>query len=284
MSGTPSLVLSASRRTDIPAFYLDWFIDRIKKQSFLIHNPYNNQERRVCFSAGEIHSIVFWSKNFSPLLSRRSELRGHNLFFNFTINSDSKVLEPGVPPLKKRLEQVREMAEIYGPGTIQWRFDPIVFWLSGGTPYNNLKDFEFIAEKLAGAGIKSCTISFMDRYAKIDRREKAQADFRFVYPSLEEQVEIMEPLLDKVSRLGMTLYTCCEKALLSRLENRGAKRGHCVDVPLLQRLYGGNLIAKPDYGQRRKAGCGCYRSLDVGSYRDQPCLHRCLYCYANPSL
>jgi hypothetical protein len=275
-------VLSASRRTDIPAFYLDWFREGLKNRAFQIHNPYNNQSRLVRFDPGTIHSIVFWSKNFGPLLSARDAFRGYNLFFNFTINTENRILEPRVPPLEDRLRQASEIAGLYGAETIQWRFDPIVVWESGGKRFDNLGDFDAISERLAKIGVTRCTISFMDRYVKIDRRERARKDFRFIYPSHEEMADMARPMLDRAKDLGLTLYTCCEKSLLKALEDGGMRKGRCIDVPLLQEIYGGRPKAEPDYGQRRKAGCGCYRSIDVGSYRDQPCRHNCLYCYANP--
>jgi hypothetical protein len=276
-------VISASRRTDIPAFYLDWFRDRLKKRTFLIYNPYTQKRRVVRFEPGTVHSIVFWSKNFAPLLSGRSAFKEYNLFFNFTLNTENALLEPGVPPLADRLKQAGEIAHIYGPETIHWRFDPIVFWEAGGRRFDNLDDFDRISGYMAAAGVKRCYVSFMDRYAKIDRRERAMDDFTFIYPSPDRMAEEARRLQRRLSDLGMTLYTCCEKALLARLEGGGVRQGRCIDVPLLQEIYGGRMKAAPDYGQRRKAGCGCFRSVDVGSYRDQPCRHNCLYCYANPS-
>ena len=275
-------VLSASRRTDIPAFYLDWFFQCLERREFQIHNPYNNRRRCVRFKAGEIHSIVFWSKNFAPLLSGRKRLEEYNLFFNFTVNAENKLLEPGVPPLQEKLEQAAELARTYSPESIHWRFDPIVFWEAGGKRHNNLSAFPLLAEEMARLGIKRCYISFMDRYAKIDRREKKRSGFRFIYPSIDEMVDITWKLLENASRFDLDLYTCCEKILFDRIHDPRLHQGHCIDVPLLKKIFGGTLKVEPDCGQRRSAGCGCYRAIDIGSYQDHPCLHSCLYCYANP--
>ena len=168
MKPKTKIVISASRRTDIPAFYMDWFMEQIKQGKFKVKNPFNQKEYIVSALPSDVHTIVFWSKNFGPFIKKKyyNELIkiGYNLFFNFTINSFSPLLEPNIPPLKNRLEQLNFLADYFKPKSINWRFDPICFYETNNKIYDNLKDFETIAEKASEYGIKRCITSFMDNY------------------------------------------------------------------------------------------------------------------------
>jgi len=122
MKHSNQIVISASRRTDIPAFYMDWFMEQIKKEVFEVTNPYNRGKFIVPATPDKIHTIVFWSKNFAPFIKEgfgQKLLRmGYHLFFNFTINSDISLLEPWVPSLKQRLDQLRDLCQDYDPRSI----------------------------------------------------------------------------------------------------------------------------------------------------------------------
>jgi hypothetical protein len=275
-------VISASRRTDVPAFYLDWFLARLKAGSFCLINPFNGEERIVESTRAKVHSIVFWSKNFRPLLEKAGQLTGWPAVFNFTLNSPESLLEPGVPPLGERLRQMRELISLFGARAVRWRFDPVVFYRKGGKIRENLGAYEFLLDFAAGLGLKTCTISFMDQYRKIAAREKLVEDFRFIYPGPELMLEKASWMAEKAVERGIKLLTCCESGL-SRAGIPNLEAGCCIDHGLLMELYGGTLSGKPDSGQRRSAGCLCQESVDIGSYHDQPCLCGCLYCYANPA-
>jgi len=274
-------VISASRRTDIPAFYLDWFLHRLRLGSFKLANPYNGKIRTVAVSKASVGAIVFWSKNFAPLLKKVRELSGWPAVFNFTLNSENSLLEPGVPPLDERKEQIRSLARIYGAQAVRWRFDPVVFYNNDGVERNNLDSFEHLLEFAAGLGIDSCTVSFMDFYRKIAEREKHLPGFSFLYPDKERLIETAAWMAGLADRYGIRLFTCCEAGLGDvKIENLAP--GRCIDHDLIFRLYGAKLNCKQDMGQRKAAGCLCHQSVDVGSYREHPCLCGCLYCYANP--
>ncbi len=168
----PSLpiVISASRRTDIPAFYMPWFMRQIQKRRFEITNPFNRKTAMVSATPGRVHTILFWSKNFGPLIEGGygHTLRGmgYHLFFNFTINSADACLEPHVPSLDERLMQLEYLCRNFGADTVNWRFDPICFYKnSTGERNENLGDFEVIAQKACQYGIARCITSFMDDYA-----------------------------------------------------------------------------------------------------------------------
>jgi Domain of unknown function (DUF1848) len=274
-------IISASRRTDIPAFYLDWFISRLKAGRFRLVNPFNRKVRVVPVSRDTVHSIVFWSKNYGILLDRLSELHRWRLFFQFTVNSESSLLEPGVLSLGERKKQLRLLTEIFGPRAVRWRFDPVCCYELHGERRNNLEGFEDLLDFAAGLGLDACTVSFMDPYRKIDRREKLIPGFRFIYPEMGRLLETASWMAAQAASRGIRLFTCCEKELVQAgIANLEA--GGCIDHFLLKDIYGGSLSAAADRGQRRLSGCLCHKSIDVGSYSGQPCRCGCLYCYANP--
>jgi hypothetical protein len=283
-------VISASRRTDIPAFYMPWFMERLQAGSFQVVNPFNQRSKIVSAGPDQVHSIVFWSKNFGPFIAgdygRRLEEMGYHLFFNFTINSTLPVLEPAVPALGKRLGQLAALAGQFNSRAINWRFDPLVFFTTGGGgTRDNLTDFQEIAAAAFEAGIERCVTSFMDVYPKIERRVKKMAGFSFLDPPMERKIDILYQMQATLEPYGIELQACCEKSLLERLPaDLSIRPGSCVPSELLAALYGRNVSLRRDAGQRVKAGCGCGVSVDIGSYKAHPCGHRCLYCYASPAV
>ncbi len=281
-------ILSASRRTDIPAFYMPWFMAGIEQGEFEVVNPYNRKISKVPAGADRVHSIVFWSKNFGPFLKGAygEELlsRGYNLFFNFSVNSASALLEPRVPGLPARLEQMAALCRRFGSRAVNWRFDPLCFYTTGPSgEADNLKDFERIADTAGRLGIRRCVTSFMDDYAKIRKRTAAISGFKFVNPPLEKKVSVCLEMEKILAPSGIRLQTCCEKEVLEALPaGSGIQKGGCIPADLLMTLFGGRVSLQKDSGQRIAAGCGCHLSRDIGSYERHPCYHNCLFCYANP--
>ena len=283
------IVISASRRTDIPAFYLNWFMSRLDKGYFRVMNPYNRKMGIIPADPHRVHSIVFWSKNFAEFLSRQigEQLQdcGYPLYFQFTLNSADPYLEPRIPSVKARLEQMKQLAERFGPTAICWRFDPICYYKIDDSPVlNNLTDFSFIAEHVAAYGVRQCITSFMNLYPKIKRRSNGHADIQLVDPANDLKIETLLKMRAILSSIGIQLTTCCEKKLLETIsENPGIKPSSCISNERLVDLFGGYLSYRKDRGQRISQGCQCRISSDVGTYSLQPCYHNCLYCYANPS-
>jgi len=186
-------VISASRRTDIPAFYMEWFMRQIVKGTFEVVNPYNRHISRVKAAAADVDTIVFWSKNFGPFLKGRYGEKlidlGYHLFFNFTINSEERLLEPDVPTLTERLDQIYTLCKRFGAERVQWRFDPVCFYIEkNGNEKNNMNDFDFIASKVSNSGINRCITSFVDLYPKVIKREKTISGFSFVDPPLDKKI------------------------------------------------------------------------------------------------
>ncbi len=266
---------------------MDCFMAGIEAGYFFVQNPFNGVYSNVAATPSAVHTIVFWSKDFSRFIAggygeRLSEM-GYNLFFNFTINSESPLLEPHIVSLSERLDQARALCRNFGPETVQWRFDPICFYHYRGRTYHNLDGFDEIARRLSGLGVRRCITSFADLYAKVKRRTAQSQDFAFVDPPLEKKQRIVEKMADRLESLGITLYTCCEEKLTETLgKDTNVCQGACIDNRLLMALFGGKLSCRKDSGQRAAQGCGCLTSRDIGAYDAQPCFHDCLYCYANP--
>lgn len=282
------IVLSASRRTDIPAFYMPWFMTGIARGRFEVVHPYTRRTRRVPATVPPVRVIVFWSKNFGPFLAegygRRLEQLGYRLFFQFTLNSECRALEPNLPPLAERLSQLRRLCADHGPQAVNWRFDPVCRFREGAGPVrDNLDDLPRIAAAAAACGLRRCTTSFMDPYPKVMRRAARRPDVAFVPPNRTEQVETLLGMERVLAAHAIGLFTCCENELrhaLPRASTIGA--GACIPSDRLMALHGGRLSLARDRGQRTRSGCECRVSVDIGSYGLHPCRHGCLYCYANP--
>jgi DNA repair photolyase len=268
---------------------MEWFMERIEKGSFEVINPYNHHVSHVLVSPEKIHSIVFWSKNFRPFIEsgygRSLKKKGYNLFFNFTINSHLPLLEPNLPSLANRLDQLESLCSCFNSNTINWRFDPICFYKTKGSHQrDNLHDFSLIADKAANCGIKRCITSFMDHYPKIQKRTAHIPEFFFKDPPLEEKKQIVLKMAKTLSEKRISLHTCCEREVIDLLDLAcGVTKSSCIPNDLLVKLFGGRLSMRKDYGQRVKSGCGCKTSIDIGSYNLHPCYHSCLFCYANPA-
>ncbi len=302
---------------------MHWFMKRIEKGYFETINPYNRAKKIIDASCDNIHSIVFWSKNFRPFLEMNAgeqlKRKGYNLFFNFTINSRSELLEPNIPPLEDRLSQLEELCMRFTPETINWRFDPICFFRSDNNKANfnkntniykhhnynknynsdiknyspienNLSDFTQIADKAQQCGISRCITSFTDNYAKIEKRinyliNKGEKPPVIIYPDNSEKSKIILWMEHLLKTKQISLFTCCEKDILALLPKESSVLpSACVPGKLLKQIFGGNPETKRDYGQRAKKGCQCTKSIDIGSYDLHPCHHNCLFCYANPAI
>ncbi len=283
------IVISASRRTDIPAFYMPWFMSGIDTGHFEVVNPYNRQITRVSADPDQVHTIVFWSKNFRPFLEQGYgqilARQGYHLFFNFTINSGHGALEPMVPPLEDRLDQLAGLVQAFGADAVQWRFDPICFFREkSGRLGDNLDQFETIAKRVARQRVQICITSFVDLYRKVIQRVKGNNDLELIDPPMAHKIATIERLANCLTDLNIDLRLCCEKDLLAALPSGlpiGASA--CIPNDRLVALYGPGISLARDNGQRKASGCTCGVSRDIGSYSLHPCRHNCLFCYANPA-
>ena len=270
------MIISASRRTDIPAFYSDWFMERLDAGYVDVSNPFNPaQVRRVSLRPEDVDAIVFWSKDPRPLMARLRELasRGYKYYFQFTVN-DYPLFEPNVPPLSHRLETFRALSDSIGPDRVIWRYDPII--VSSATPREyHLERIDRIATALAGR-TNRLVISFLDFYAKTRRRlSQEAATFRDIArPEYREELLGMARDIKGVSDAnGLEVVSCAEVDL----DEAGIPHGACVDADLMRKLWGSQ---KPFTRVRnQRARCLCAVSVDIGAYNT--CRHGCVYCYAS---
>lgn len=305
------VIISASRSTDIPAFYSDWFFDRLKKGYSAWTNPFNGVRSYISYD--ETRFIVFWSKNPRPLISHLAYLKERNIgcYIQFTLNDyTAEGLEKAVPCVDSRIETFKELVGILGKGHVIWRFDPLI--LTDKISVDDLlRKIEYIGDKLHGYTEK-LVFSFVDisLYKKVENNLK-----RSGIAYLEWTTDLMNEFAEKLSILnkkwGYTLATCGEKI---DIEQYGITHNKCIDDELIIRLahdddklmqhlgvsieeawlFGdipeGSFEIKPgvyavkkknakDRGQR--AFCGCISSKDIGEYNT--CIHQCEYCYANAS-
>ncbi|MEX2683872.1 MAG: DUF1848 family protein [Candidatus Sigynarchaeota archaeon] len=276
------IVISASRRTDLPRWFIDDVIEWFKRGHTIVKNPFNQQPYTVSLRPEDVHSIVWWSKDYRRWLKHVDFFKQYNNFFQFTINGYSdkhlQFLEPGMTTsLQERIDQAKKIAEYFRPESINWRFDPIVFWREGETLKDNTQDYETIASAMAAANIKRNTISFAQWYGKC-RRRASHRGFKFFEPSPELRKSTARRIASIAKNLGITIYACCnDDILMPGLIGKSS----CIDGALLTRLFTEEAPIQHDTGQRET--CGCTRSKDIGSY-DMVCKHGCVYCYANPRL
>ncbi|MHA1300175.1 MAG: DUF1848 family protein [Candidatus Helarchaeota archaeon] len=270
-------IISSSRRTDIPAFYLDWLLEKIHQGYVEVKNPfYKKQKYKVSLKKEDVHSIVLWSKDFGKFLQKSSEFDDYNLFFIFTIN-DCKQWEPNVIDLDKRLYQLENLVEQYGSEFIEYRFDPIVLWYEDGKIADNLGSFKTIIQHVSDLGIKNCFFSFANWYKKSITRAK-RFGLKHYEPTFKEKIKILTPLADHSKKLGVKMYSCCNPELT---QVKNVFQAHCIDGNLLSRLFKEKCsIAKTP----TREGCGCTKSRDIGDYNEQICNHACIYCYAHPKV
>jgi len=267
------MVISASRRTDIPAHYYEWLREALLRGVAEVTSPFNRRVMTVSLRRDHIHTIVLWSKDFRNVVADLDFWRQWPLYFNFTLN-DCKQLEPNVPAVEVRVEQMRILASAFGPNRINWRFDPVVYWDEGRR--NNLAGFVALSDRIAQMGVRRCTFSFMTIYKKtIKRGRRLGIDFRD--PALGQKREVSEWLARECAQRNMVLLNCCNKGL-EGIEN--LERGRCIDGQLLANLLGEPCSLERDRSQRPQ--CGCTVSVDIGSYW-MACPHACCYCYANPA-
>jgi len=264
------MIISASRRTDIPALFSDWFFDRLAEGEVEVANPFNPALiRRVSLQPADVDGFVFWSKNPSPMLKRLAELEPFTYYFQFTLNGYGREVETRVPETGYLTEIFHQLAANTGPDRIVWRYDPIFISDQFTTDWH-LQNFQNLADKIAGA-TDTCMISFGDVYRKNVRRIKALG---FRPPTDQEILKLAAGMSQICQKKGINLQTCSEVVDLS---GYGIGHARCVDAERLARLASRPVAFVKDKNQR--PACGCAQSVDIGRY--DSCTFGCKYCYAN---
>lgn len=267
------MILSVSRRTDIPAFYSEWFINRLREEVVLVRNPMNyHSVSKINLSPNIVDCIVFWSKNPQPMFKYLDEIEDkYKFYFQYTINAYENDMEPYLPSLDERLESFIYLSNKYGKEKVIWRYDPIVI-----TPKYNLEwhinRFDYIASKLKNYA-NNCVFSFLDIY---DKNRNNLSKLKIQEITRDIMIEIAKKIKPIADKNGIELRTCSEDIDLVDL---GIKKSCCIDPNLISKIVDCKIKAIKDKNQR--ASCGCVESIDIGQYNT--CKHGCVYCYANYS-
>lgn len=267
------MIISASRRTDIPTYYSNWLFNRLKEEYVLVRNPMNiHQIGRINLSPDVVDGIVFWTKNPVPMLNRLSELERYNYYFQFTLTAYDKDVEPNIPSKNNIIiPAFQQLSKSIGKEKVIWRYDPI-FFNDRYTMEYHCKYFRVLAAKL-GDYTEKCTVSFLDFYRNTSRNTQPLK----IHPeSKEQQIELMQRFSEIAKEYGFYIDTCSEAIELDRF---GITHAHCIDRERFERIGKCKLAVGKDQNQRPE--CGCIASIDIGTYNT--CKNGCLYCYANYS-
>ncbi len=272
------MIISASRRTDIPAYYSEWFYNRIKEGYCTVPNPFNSKQISVIDLKQEaVDAIVFWSRNPLPLFNylKSFDDLGYKYYFQFTINNYPKHYEPYNPSLQNSLKTFKELSNKIGSGKVIWRYDPILF-TNDLTEEFHINNFQNICKQLKGFS-KRVVISIVDDYKKtLSRLKKLDTNFipnQEVNPNIESLLKNIVHIADEN---GLEVQSCAESKNYGYL---GIQPGKCIDDDILRNELGVDLSYKKDKTQR--LACGCMLSRDIGI--NNTCLMGCEYCYATVS-
>ncbi|WP_321472447.1 DUF1848 domain-containing protein [uncultured Paludibaculum sp.] len=268
------MIISASYRTDIPAFYSDWLFHRLGAGYCRVKNPYSGRPIRVDLRRQSVTGFVFWTRNFGPCLERLAELRafGRPYTVQFTITNYPRSLEAAVIDPRKAVEQIRRLNSEVHPKCPVWRYDPVVFTDATDLDFHR-RNFETLAGSLEGA-VDEVTVSFATIYRKSERNLDAAAErhgFFWSDPDHSVKTALLEEFSAMAASHGMTLTICTQPQFLSS----HVEEARCVDARRLGEIAG-ERVDVPLKGNR--PGCACHESRDIGAY--DTCPHGCVYCYA----
>lgn len=263
------MIINTGNRTDIPAYYSQWFYQRIKEGYVLVRNPYDpEQVLKYKLRPDVVDIICFCTKNPKPMLARMSEIKDFGQFWFVTITPYGTDIEPNVPAKEKVMDSFRKLSDIVGVNAVSWRYDPI-FISEKYTLKRHLEDFEKMAENLKGY-TRQCVISFIDLYAKTRRNFPKVREV-----SWEEQEIIAKEFVKIGKKYNMKILACCERSELSK---HGIDVSGCMTKSILEKAVGCTLDV-PKKLKSSRPQCDCLLGSDIGMYNT--CGHACLYCYAN---
>ncbi|MCP4108739.1 MAG: DUF1848 domain-containing protein [Desulfobacteraceae bacterium] len=271
-----SKIISVSRRTDIPAFYGEWFVNRLEEGFAGYINPFGGQKYIVSLKPEDVICFVFWSKNFEPFIEKLKiiEKMGYRFCFNYTITGLPSIFECNLTDKKYAINSLKKISRLYSPKHINWRYDPVV--ISSITDYNfHLKNFEDMAFELQGY-VERCYFSYVTQYGKVKRNfDKFQNEHNAVItdPDIGFKTELAEQMSEIAKQHGISLFTCCGDYLI----NANIKKAHCIDGKIIEDLFFKDGLPYKKKPTRKE--CGCTESTDIGTY--DTCPHGCIYCYAN---
>lgn len=262
------MIINTGNRTDIPAYFSEWFFNRIKEGYVNVRNPYHhNQVTKYTLTPEVVDCITFCTKNPSPMLQRLEEIKQFKQFWFVTITPYDTEIEPYVPQKERVIEDFKILSKNVGNLSIAWRYDPIFISSKYALEFH-IDCFEKMAKNLTGY-TDTCIISFIDLY------EKTKRNFKGVnIVGKQERLEIGKAFVSIGKQYGITIKTCAEGEELSAY---GVDCSGCMTQPVIERAIGNTLIIPKKKAARE--GCDCLLGNDIGMYNT--CGHGCIYCYAN---
>lgn len=264
------MILSVSRRTDIPAFYSKWFFRRLEEGHVLVRNPMNRRQvSSIELSPSVIDCIVFWTKDPSAMLDKLELLADYNYYFQITLNAYGKTIERNLPDADRIICAFQKLSDRIGKRRAVWRYDPIIITDSMDIEYH-CRHFEQLAARLDGY-TERCIISFFDEYRKTESNMKG---LNYSEPDTGIMTELAGRLNEIAQRHGIRMFSCCEAIDPG---TTGVEHGSCIDPELISEIIGRPVTAAKDKNQR--SSCRCAESVDIGVYNT--CGFSCRYCYAN---
>lgn len=262
------MIIQTGQRTDIPAFYAEWFANRLREGFVCVRNPYDpGQVSRYRLDPAVVDAIGFCTKNPEPMFSRMELLRNYGQYWFVTITPYGREIEPGVPDKRRMLDVFRRLSDCVGADAVGWRYDPIFLTDRYDEEYH-LRAFEQMAAGLEGA-TKTVVISFIDLYPKVRRNFPEAREV-----TKEQRLSLGKAIVQIAGAHGMTVKPCAEGGELAAY---GADCSGCMTIRDYEKAIGKRLNAPKRKGAR--AECACWLSCDIGAY--DTCRHLCRYCYAN---
>ena len=265
------MILSVSRRTDIPAFFPKWFMNRLRDGYVMVRNPMNyHQVSKISLSPELIDCIVFWTKNPEPLLPFIEEIgEKYCFYFQYTLNAYGRDIEQRLPKLADKIQTLKKLSMLVGKERIVWRYDPILISDKYDIDWH-IKTFKNLTETLSEY-VGSCVFSFLDFYPKI----KGNIDECKIQNIDKSDIEKLVQELSIIGRENRLILRTCAEAI--DLDKYGILHNKCIDPDLISKITGCEIKVNKDKNQRQE--CGCVESIDIGQYNT--CSHGCKYCYAN---
>lgn len=269
------MIISASRRTDIPAYFSEWFINRVKAGYCYVRNPMNPKYiSKVSLEKKDIEAIVFWTKNPQSMLDKLHYLDGYNYYFHFTINPYDLSIEGDVPKKSILIKTFQDLSNRIGKEKVIWRYTPILY-IDGKIDLNYHKRYFVKMLDKIGPYTDLIKIGALEMYEKTKRNAKIHG-LKLKSPPEGEFVELAEFMLDNVKKFDLRIERCVEHI---NLDSLGIYKGSCIDNKLISQISGYDIVYRKDRNQR--GDCNCIESVDIGMYHS--CPHKCVYCYANTS-
>lgn len=266
------MVISASRKTDIPAFYGDWLSCRLDEGFCVMRNSFTRKPKIISLLREDIDALVFWTKNPKPFLGNLRGIahRGFPFYMHVTVTGYGPPIEKSVAPWRSVVDCSRRIAEEHGPRRIAWRYDPVLITEVSSAVWH-VENFARLADAMVGISDEVAT-SFVEPYPKV-RANLDRLATRWKDPTTEEKRDLIRRLSELAAERSIKLRVCSQPQVAD-----GLPEACCID---LERLSDVGAVLRSPRSAPTRPGCNCVQSVDIGEY--DTCPQGCVYCYANRS-